>query len=182
MTIFVENKGKFLKNDAELSEKDAVDLLEKLQKYLKKIGGKTAAAFQPALLEVATEGGFYVDAGTKNNGQYGSQDTVIVGTDANGTVIFEKKIGDVTNNNGEIQAIVTMLQYIKDNKLEDAIIYSDSQIAVNWTKKGKTKDSPSNEPFVILAHRLVEETETKLIWIPREKNKAGHFIEDKYCL
>ena len=38
----------------------------------------------------------YVDAGTKNNGQRGKQQTVIVVCDRFGTILVEKWIGDFT--------------------------------------------------------------------------------------
>lgn len=120
---------------------------------------------------------FFVDAGTKNNGQYGSQQTVIAGMDSDREIIFEDQIGDATNNNGEIRAIIKILEHIQSHHLQKAVVNSDSQIAVNWTKKGVTTNSPTNQPYVAQAHQLLKATGAILQWIPREKNLAGQYLE-----
>ena len=76
----------------------------------------------------------YVDAGTKNNGQRGKQETVIVVCDRFGTILVERWLGDYTNNEGEILAIVSALEDIAPGETKE--LFSDSSIAVNWTLKG----------------------------------------------
>jgi ribonuclease HI len=120
----------------------------------------------------------YCDAGTKNNGQYGKQETVIVIVDANSKVLREEAIGDKTNNEGELTAIIKAANIAPKN----SIIHSDSDLAVkliNWqynTKIDRLKI------LVYDAISAIKKKNLKLDWCPREKNLAGIYIEKKYSL
>ena len=70
---------------------------------------------------------FYSDAGTQNNGQFGNQKTIIVATDAEGKVVVEEWIGDKTNNEGELTAILRVASIAP----EKSVIFSDSLLSVN---------------------------------------------------
>lgn len=133
----------------------------------------------------------YVDAGTKKNGQRGKQETTICVADTQGKIIFERYIGDFTNNEGEILAILAALLKVQTTQVKE--IYSDSVIAVNWVKKGWKVGREQKHArrvgvgiarrlvrYISLAHNLYILSEPILVWIPREKNKAGWYLEDKY--
>jgi len=133
----------------------------------------------------------YTDAGTHNNGKRGYQKTIIVVTDEIGTVLVEKWIGDYTNNEGEILAIVNALAEIDPNQPKE--IYSDSQIAVNWTLRGwpeklrnkhrKTVGEKLNNRLALYieeAQLLLKSSNSTIQWIPREENIAGQYIEKTY--
>lgn len=133
----------------------------------------------------------YVDAGTKNNGRRGSQKTTIAVCTKDGTVVFEKYIGDYTNNEGEILAIIAALKNVLPG--EQKKILSDSKIAVSWVEKGwgqKARNRHFNTVgsklhnrlglFVDTATDLFNKSNSSIKWIPRERNKAGWYLEEKY--
>lgn len=100
-------------------------------------------------------------------------------------MLLDKEIGDYSNNEGELTAIVLSL---KEGATQ---IYSDSQTAIGWVKGGWTKGKQKR-----LSKGLLTERHKKMIslansmwllfgcpnidWIPREENKAGIYIENKY--
>ena len=144
--------------------------------------------------DTTTEGiQLYVDAGTRDNGRRGHQQTVIAVCDRFGTVLLERWIGDYTNNEGEIVAVVSALEEIAPG--ESKTIFSDSTIAVNWTLKGwnpklrnkhrKAVGEKLNDRLALYidkAGALLLNSESSIEWLPREKNLAGHYIEKTYAL
>jgi ribonuclease HI len=121
----------------------------------------------------------FVDAGTKNNGKVGLQRTRIACVDAHQELVFDIEIGDCTNNQGEIRAIVEILRQAKANGWS-CNIYSDSQIAIGWTTRGVTKASYENDKYATEAKRLIEETRSVISWTPRDINLAGIYLEENY--
>ena len=110
---------------------------------------------------------FYTDGGTANNGQHGNQKAVICITNAKGKKLIFKDIGDKTNNEAELIAILECIKY--HNKPLNII--SDSQLAVNLVKHFWKTDK------VHLQHILYQIWDTnipiEIEWQPRENNKAG---------
>lgn len=53
---------------------------------------------------------------------------------ASGEVIFYRDLGNKTINIGEFLAIVEACKYIIKHNYEPKVIYSDSQVAINWLK------------------------------------------------
>ena len=123
----------------------------------------------------------FTDAGTKNNGQVGRQETRIACVDAHEEVVFDELIGDCTNNQGEIRAIVTALRSATNNN-ESYNLYSDSRIAVGWTIRGVTKASLENDKYAKEAHDLLAKTSSLISWVPRDINLAGVYLEDNYSI
>lgn len=123
----------------------------------------------------------FVDAGTKNNGQVGKQQTRIACVDAYEELVFDEEIGDCTNNQGEIRAVVTALQRAADNN-ESYNIYSDSRIAIGWAMRGITKASLENDKYAKQAHDLLDKTNSLISWTPRDINLAGVYLEDNYSI
>lgn len=121
----------------------------------------------------------FTDAGTKNNGKKGLQETRIACVDAYEEVIFDEEIGDCTNNQGEIRAIVEALRKASLNG-ESYNLYSDSQLAVGWTMRGITKASLDNDRYAKEAHDLLAKTNSLISWVPRDINLAGIYLEDNY--
>jgi ribonuclease HI len=175
MHTYTHHDGRWFKDSQPMSPTELQLLIAELQLALslETKPQKKSSSSKKATSDVE----FFVDAGTKNNGQYGSQQTVIAGMDSDREIIFEDQIGDATNNNGEIRAIIKILEHVQSHNLQHAVINSDSQIAVNWTKKGVTTNSPTNQPYVAQAHQLLKATGATLQWIPREKNIAGQYLE-----
>ena len=120
---------------------------------------------------------FYVDGGTANNGQFGLQKSVICATGTSVKPLFFKDVGDKTNNESELLAILELLQTTKVKKLT---ILSDSQLAVHLVNKSwSTKIDRLKK---ILREIWVIEKQFTITWIPRKENKAGWIIEERLGL
>lgn len=149
--------------------------------YLEQAAKKTKWAFAESTLEHSQDIDIvYIDAGTVNNGQKGKQRTTIAAFDENGTKIFVEEIGDLTNNEGEISAIVRALEI--SIRLKRAFkICSDSQVALGWAQSGKAgKNLVNQQVLARKAKKLLTESRSALQWVPREYNKAGHYLEAEY--
>lgn len=120
---------------------------------------------------------FYTDGGVKNNGKFGKQEAHICCVNEKGKVIFLEPMGDKTNNEAELMAILKLL---KKTRTKNFIVSSDSQLAVNLiNKKWKTQ--------ILRLHLILEDIwkikkQFSLIWEPRELNRAGWHIEEKFGL
>lgn len=123
----------------------------------------------------------YVDAGISNNGIKGKQRITIAAFDEQGSKIFVEAIGNKTNNEGEISVIIRVLEIAKQMK-KPIKICSDSQVAIGWATRGKVKDRKLVNQLALArkAHQLLTETQSRLQWIPREYNKAGHYLENEF--
>ena len=134
----------------------------------------------------------YVDAGTQNNGRKGYQKTRIAVSDEDGKILVDKYLGDYTNNEGELLAILYALKNIEP--MEQKTIYSDSRIATNWALradkvrarqeriKKKNRLSDRHMKFINFTYTLLHMSDSTVINIPREENKAGWYLEEKYCI
>lgn len=123
---------------------------------------------------------FYVDGATKNNGKIGSQRSYICVTDGDGNVITDHHIGDRTNNQTEVLALLSALKRIDFDNIKDATIYSDSQLIVNGVTGKWNITAPQLFLYIRKARELVAKTGATIIWIPRNGNKAGIYLERKY--
>jgi len=106
------------------------------------------------------------------------------GKESKAIVVNEKKIISKivtsekrTNNEMEYKALIEALKYVMDNKVKDAIICTDSQLVVGHTTKNWRVKAENLYPLVQHAIKLIEVTNAKIKWIPREENKAGHLLE-----
>ena len=120
---------------------------------------------------------FYTDGGVSGNGNFGHQKAYISGCEDDGRLLFLKEVGDKTNNEAELLAILELLQTVKNKKL---IIYSDSQLAVHLIDK--TWHTNIDRLRIILREIWLIEKYFIVKWIPREDNKAGWVIEQQYGL
>ncbi|MBC6992750.1 ribonuclease H family protein [Neolewinella lacunae] len=60
--------------------------------------------------------------------------------------LFHRAFKLGTNNIGEFLALVHAFAFLKSQGMEDLPIYSDSQIAIGWVKKGKCKTTLARSP------------------------------------
>lgn len=83
----------------------------------------------------------YVDAGVENNGGHGGQQRarICIHTGKTTQPLLDEEIGDHTNNEAEIIAIMRAIEIASS----PALICSDSQIAVNMVT-GKWKGKAPN--------------------------------------
>lgn len=114
---------------------------------------------------------YYTDGGTSQNGNFGFQSSTICISNRFGKCLLLKNIGDKTNNEAELIAILTCLKLDNSPKT----IFSDSMLAINLVnKKWKTKTDRLKN---ILDDIRSLNAEFNIFWIPREENKAGWIIE-----
>ncbi len=119
---------------------------------------------------------YYTDGGTRNNGQFGSQESVVCGVDDEGKILFLEEIGDKTNNEAELQAILQLLQSTEGH----ITIHCDSQLAVRLVKHQWNTHILRLKLILNKIKGLNRQFEIK--WIPREDNLAGMVIEEKFGL
>lgn len=126
---------------------------------------------------------FFTDAGTRNNGKFGYQKTRILSLmrkpDGSFYRVIDVYLGDKTNNEGELAAVTKTITYARDNNIVDYIIFSDSNLAVNWCYDWATKVDRL-KPIVKYAKEITKENNVKIEWIKREYNHAGLELEIEY--
>lgn len=121
---------------------------------------------------------FYVDASTKNNGQFGFQESRICVTDNKGKVLVDHLVGDKTNIEAEALAILSAFKRVDQLKLPVSEIRTDSQF---WVKTVNFRWKLKQERLFPLRDKLMEmhaKTKATLLWVPREQNFAGIFLEN----
>ena len=120
---------------------------------------------------------FYTDGSTLNNGQFGSQISRICVTEGDGKLLVDHPIGDKTNIEAEAFAILAALKRIKSNSIKDAQIRTDSNFWARAIKFRWGLKQPRLFPVRDLLYKMVDEAEAEVIWIPREQNPAGQYLE-----
>lgn len=123
---------------------------------------------------------FYADGATKNNGQFGCQRSYLSVLDDNEKILADEYIGDTTNNQAEVLAVLAALKHIARHKIKNAEILSDSQLIVKALNYEREIKSELLKYYLIHARHLLQSTESSISWVPREENKAGWFLERKY--
>ncbi len=116
---------------------------------------------------------YYTDGGTKNNGKFGLQESVICAVDEEGKILFFEQIGDKTNNEAELTAVLRLLETIP-GEIE---IHSDSQLIVNFLSRNWKTKILRLKLILNKIKNLNRKFEIK--WIPREDNLAGMVIEER---
>ena len=92
----------------------------------------------------------------------------------NNDVCIVKKFNEEKSNNVmEYEALISAL----DICTQYSVIYTDSQLVVNQVN-GKWKIKQNHlYSLVQSAKSLLNDKKAKIIWIPREQNKAGYLLE-----
>lgn len=120
---------------------------------------------------------FYTDGSTLNNGQFGKQIARVCVTSGDGKLLIDHQIGDKTNIEAEAFAILAAIKRIKKNKIKISQIRTDSNF---WAKAIQFRWRLKQQrlfPLRDLLYKMVDETATEVIWIPREQNPAGQYLE-----
>lgn len=117
---------------------------------------------------------FYTDGQTFHNGNYqGEQSSSILVANHAGTTIYEEQIGNKTNNEAELTAILRCLQLYPQKRVK---IYSDSQLAVNLSNGLYGTKIPH---LAILVAQIKEQGNFEIKWVPREENLAGRVFDKR---
>lgn len=115
----------------------------------------------------------FVDGWTikSNPSPFGGGFTV---TDASGGLIHREEVRRrFTNNEGELLGI----NYAARLATERLHISTDSRIALGWVKKGNAGTRHDLDWIAKETQRLVQQKSLRVIWQPREENKAGQYNE-----
>ena len=109
---------------------------------------------------------------------------VMVVTDAEGRVLSETKCAGGSNNIAELCAVRDALRWCVDHGVEAVEIRTDSRNSFSWifgTKVGKQVND-RNAVFALKDEisQLRWDVRLTLVWVGREANLAGHYIEQKY--
>jgi len=92
-----------------------------------------------------------------------------------GESFYEKK-PNITNNQAEYLAIITVLKKFLDSK-EEVIIYSDSKNTVSQLNHEYAINSPELRTLAMEAWNLIGNYSSLSIkWIPRKENLAGKML------
>ena len=128
----------------------------------------------------------YVDGGCFGNSQkdLSKRKMIWVVIDKDKKVFIEEESDGGSNNIAEFLAIKTAIKYCVEHEIKNVTIYSDSNCAISWYNN-KIKGKNLNDKDRVLEIKkeiksLVNYFDTiKIKLIPREKNLAGIYIENK---
>lgn len=86
----------------------------------------------------------------------------------------------LTNNELEYLAVIYAIEYCNNNySRKKVLLVSDSQLIVNHIN-GKYKCNPPNLKKLLEKVKKKMKFGDRIIWVPREKNLAGHHLEKFY--
>lgn len=100
--------------------------------------------------------------------------------------VYFKDIGDKTNNEAEYHALLAGLWYIsnkltpKGMKATNTRVFSDSKLVVGQVNGDWKAENPRLRQLQQKAVKVVVELQLpRLVWVPREQNYAGHWLEGR---
>jgi len=82
-----------------------------------------------------------------------------------------------TNNEMEYEGMIEALTYVLEENIKNAEIRTDSKLIEGQLNKNWKVKAINLYYLVEHAKRLKRLTKAKIVWIRREKNKAGHLLE-----
>lgn len=130
----------------------------------------------------------YVDGGCSGNGQrdIAVRTMVAVVTDDSGTVLSESEADGGSNNIAELMAVYDALTWAATNGLASVTIRTDSRNNFAWVLGRKLGKRLNDRERVMrlkeqIAIRMLQ-VRLSLVWVPRDQNLAGHYIERKWRL
>lgn len=130
----------------------------------------------------------YVDGGCSGNGQFdlSKRKMVSVVTDESGAVISEQSAAGGSNNIAELLAVELALAYCESRNISAVKILTDSRNNLAWTFGKKVGKKLNDRALVIETKRRIDSLmlgrNVQMAWIPREQNRAGHYIERTHGL
>lgn len=130
----------------------------------------------------------YTDGGCSDNNQLdqSKRRMVAVVTAEDGSVLTEAKQTGGSNNIAELMAVREALAWCQMHKVTAVEVRTDSRNNLSWVNGSKLGKKLNDRATVLtlLADiaQLRRQVVLTLVWIPREQNKAGHYIEGVYGL
>lgn len=113
----------------------------------------------------------FIDGASKGNP--GESSVAFVVCDSEGKILFEmaSRIGVATNNEAEYWALIFALDFLKQWKVEQITIFSDSELLVHQMKGTYKVRAENLLPLYSLAkERMQEFPACTIVHVPREKN------------
>ena len=133
----------------------------------------------------------YIDGGCSGNGQkdLSKRKMISVVTDNRGELIDERESVGGSNNIAELEAYLLAISVCAFLKGEH-LIYTDSKNNLSWSEGHISRKINDYDRTLAIYksinrfHEIASKNQSywKLKLIPREINKAGHYIENKYSL
>lgn len=125
----------------------------------------------------------YVDGGCSGNGQrdLAQRRMVAAVTDADGTVLRKMASDGGSNNIAELWAVKLALDVAVERGLTAVEVRTDSQNNLSWVRRPLRNRRINDYDMVMRIKgeidRLRADVALTLVWVPRERNLAGHYIE-----
>lgn len=124
----------------------------------------------------------YTDGGARGNPGPAAIGVYITNKAGKEIIKINQKIGETTNNTAEYQAVITALEWVKENNFNKKLIrlnfFLDSKLVVNQLN-GIFKIRESHLRNLIIKVRQLEQEvggNVSYLFIPREKNKIADFL------
>lgn len=122
----------------------------------------------------------YTDAGTWHNGTPRQRSVLCVWDTRINAVAVHEELPGTTNNEAEYAAIIAALELARGDRLRAVQIRSDSQLCVQQIKGLWQVKEERLRPLRDRAARLLKELGGHIEWVPRERNQAGIYLENRY--
>lgn len=125
----------------------------------------------------------YADGGCSRNYQPNPslRDMIAVVSDSDGRVVVEKTHHGGSNNIAELLAVKEALAWAVEQGCEAVEIRTDSRNNFAWVAGRigrKLNDRSAVLDLYETIRRLREKVHMELVWVPREENLAGWYIEE----
>ena len=92
---------------------------------------------------------------------------------------ISKYLGKKTNNEAEYLAVLESIKFMIENKYQNAIFYSDSQLLVNQMKGKYKVKAPTIIPIFNEIKALSQNLDLEFNWIPREENSKADELANR---
>jgi ribonuclease HI len=130
----------------------------------------------------------YTDGGCSRNWQKDPElrKMISVVTDDSGKPLVEKKNWGGSNNIAELLAVKEALMWALNNGYKEVEVRTDSRNNFAWVFGKKLGEKLNDRAAVInlktAIQALRQDVKLNLVWVPREENLAGFYIEQKHSL
>lgn len=130
----------------------------------------------------------YVDGGCSGNDtkDMAARRMVMVVTDEVGHVLCERSGIGGSNNIAELEAVLDALNWCAQHGQRAVEIRTDSRNNLSWVNGRKVGKAINDRGRVLALKATIQDLRSRvvfdLVWVPREENRAGHYIEGAYGL
>ncbi len=87
----------------------------------------------------------------------------------------------MTNNVAEYEALLAAIKWLRENRLEDRVVFKgDSRLVIKQMRGEWSVKSETSKRYVPMIKRLLEGMDFEFLWIPREENAEADSLS-KYA-